>query len=181
MGKELIEIRIRSKKIFDGEILKLYLDEVRLPNGRKATREKVSHKGAVGIVPVTDKEHVILVRQYRYPVGEVTIEIPAGKIDRGEAPEICATRELAEEVGAVRGKLALLSSFYTTPGFCDEILHLFLATGFTRSENDLDDDEFLDIIDIDINTAVQWIGSGKIKDSKTIIGILMARDFLKNG
>ena len=98
-----------------------------------------------------------------------------------EVPEICARREMAEEVGAVGGRLVLLSSFYTTPGFCDELLHLFLATGFKRSENNLDEDEFLDILEIKISDAVQWINSGKIKDSKTIIGILMAWNFLNNG
>ena len=180
MSKKLFEEKIYSKKIFDGEILKLYFDEVRLPNGKKATREKVSHPGAVGIVPVTDSREVLLVKQYRYPVEDITIEIPAGKIDGNEAPEICARRELAEEVGAVGGKLKLLSSFYTTPGFCDEVLHLFLATGFKRSENNLDDDEFLDIVDIEMETAMYWVNSGKIKDSKTIIGILMAWNFLNN-
>ena len=141
----------------------------------------MSHPGAVGIVPVTTNRKVLLVQQYRYPVDEITIEIPAGKIDGREAPEICARREMAEEVGAVGGNLKLLSSFYTTPGFCDEILHLFLATGFKRSDNKLDDDEFLDILEIDMLTSVQWINSGKVKDSKTIIGILMAQNFLDNG
>jgi ADP-ribose pyrophosphatase len=181
MNRGLAEEKISSKKIFDGEILKLFFDEVKLPNGKIATREKVSHPGAVAIAPVTDSRKILLVKQYRYPVDRVTIEIPAGKIDGREAPEKCARREMAEEVGAVGGKLKLLSSFYTTPGYCDEVLHLFLATGFQRAENNLDEDEFLEILEIDMSTAVQWINSGKINDSKTIIGILMAWNFLNNG
>jgi ADP-ribose pyrophosphatase len=181
LDKKLSEQKIKSEKLFDGQILKLYFDQVRLPNGKTATREKISHPGAVGIVPVTDNGCVLLVRQYRYPVDDITIEIPAGKIDKKEEPEKCARRELAEEVGAVKGDLKLLSSFYTTPGFCDEILHLYIATGFKMSENNLDEDEFLDIVSIKLDEAVKWIIKGKIKDSKTIIGIFMAMNFLNNG
>jgi ADP-ribose pyrophosphatase len=180
LDKKLSEQKIRSEKLFDGQILKLYFDHVRLPNGKTATREKISHPGAVGIVPVTDDGNVLLVRQYRYPVNDITIEIPAGKIDKQEEPEKCAKRELAEEVGAVNGNLKLLSSFYTTPGFCDEILHLYIATGFEISDNNLDEDEFLDIVSIKLDEAVKWIIEGRIKDSKTIIGILMALNFLNN-
>lgn len=181
MDKNLSEQQIKSEKIFDGQILKLFFDQVRLPNGKTATREKISHPGAVGMVPVTDDGNVLLVRQYRYPVDDITIEIPAGKIDKHEVPEKCARRELAEEVGAVNGDLKLLSSFYTTPGFCDEVLHLYIATGFKISDNNLDEDEFLDIVSIKLYEAAKWIMEGKIKDSKTIIGILMAINFLNNG
>jgi len=181
LDKRLFEEKIDSKKLFDGDILKLYFDQVRLPNGNTATREKVSHPGAVGIVPVTDEGKLLLVRQYRYPVNDITIEIPAGKLDKGETPGVCARRELAEEVGAINGELKLLSTFYTTPGFSDEILHLFMATSFKRSENDLDDDEFLDVMEVEIKDAVNWIKEGTIKDSKTIIGILMVSALMNNG
>ena len=181
MDKKLAEQQISSKKIFEGHILKLFIDHVKLPNGKNATREKISHPGAVGIVPVTDDGNILLVRQYRYPVDDITIEIPAGKIDSQEEPEKCARRELAEEVGAINGDLKLLSSFYTTPGFCDEILHLYIATGFKVSDNNLDEDEFLDIISINLKEAVKWITDGRIMDSKTIIGILMAMNILNNG
>jgi ADP-ribose pyrophosphatase len=181
LDKKLSEKQIKSEKLFDGKILKLYFDQVRLPNGKTATREKISHPGAVGIVPITDDGNVLLVRQYRYPVDDITIEIPAGKIDKKEEPEKCARRELAEEVGAINGDLKLLSSFYTTPGFCDEVLHLYIATGFNMSQNNLDEDEFLDIVSVKHEEAVKWIMEGKIKDSKTIIGILMAMNFLNNG
>jgi len=181
LNKKLFEEKISSSKIFNGEILKFYFDKVRLPNGNIATREKISHPGAVGIVPITKDNRVLLVRQYRYPINDITVEIPAGKIDEGESPKLCARRELAEEVGAVDGKMKSLLSFYTSPGFCDELLHLFLATGFNQVKNDLDDNEFLDILDIGLETAQNWINEGKIKDSKTIIGILMAGNFLQNG
>jgi len=174
----LFEEKINSKKIFNGQIVGLYFDNVKLPNGKTATREKVTHPGAVAIVPVTDDNKIILVRQYRYPVNNITIEIPAGKLDRGENPSGCAQRELEEEVGAVNGKLIHLSTFYTTPGFCDEVLHLYLATGFKRIDNNLDDDEFLEIIEPEAEEALSWIKSGEIKDSKTIIGILMAKDYI---
>lgn len=181
MDKKLFEEKISSKQIFSGEILGLLFDKVKLPNGKTASREKITHPGAVAIVPVIDGDELLLVRQYRYPVNDTTIEIPAGKLDKGELPENCAKRELAEEVGAVNGDISLLTSFYTTPGFCDEILHLFIATNFTIADNSPDEDEFLDIIRIKIKTALSWIKEGKIKDSKTIIGILMARDQLDDG
>jgi len=181
LDKKLFEEKISSKQIFSGEILGLLFDKVKLPNGKTASREKITHPGAVAIVPVIDGDELLLVRQYRYPVNDTTIEIPAGKLDKGELPENCAKRELAEEVGAVNGDISLLTSFYTTPGFCDEILHLFIATNFTIADNSPDEDEFLDIIRIKIKTALSWIKEGKIKDSKTIIGILMARDQLDDG
>lgn len=181
MDKRLYEEKISSRKIFSGKILGLSYDKVRLPNGKTASREKITHPGAVAVVAITDEYEVLLVRQYRYPINNITIEIPAGKLDKDELPENCAKRELAEEVGAIDGKLQLLSSFYTTPGFCNEVLHLFIATDFKISTNNLDEDEFLDIIKIKMETALLWIKEGKIKDSKTIIGILMARDLLSDG
>jgi len=178
LDNRLFEKKIASRQIFSGDIVSLYYDKVKLPNGRIVTREKITHPGAVGIVPVTGDNKIILVKQYRYPIEEVTIEIPAGKLDKGELPSTCAQRELKEEVGAVGGKLILLSSFYTTPGFCNEVLHLYLVMDFKRTANSLDDDEFLEIIEPGLEEAMIWIRDGLIKDSKTIIGVLMARDYL---
>jgi ADP-ribose pyrophosphatase len=175
---ELYEKKIRSKKIFSGKIIRLYFDEVMLPNKKTAKREKVSHPGAVGIVPVNKKGDVVLVEQFRYPVGAALLEIPAGKLDKGENPRDCAERELHEEVGAVGGRLIHLVTFYTSPGFADEILYLYLALDFERKENKLDDDEFLHVYEVDLEKTVSFIKKGKIKDAKTIIGILMARDYL---
>ncbi|MBN2073708.1 MAG: NUDIX hydrolase [Actinobacteria bacterium] len=178
MNSKMFEEKKSSREIFKGEILGLYFDRVKLPDGKTAYREKVTHPGAVAIVPVSNDGKVILVRQYRYPVEEITIEIPAGKIDRNEDPEDCAKRELAEEIGAVNVKLTHLSSFYTTPGFCNEILHLFIATDFKKTGNNPEEDEFLEVIETSLGEALSLIENGEIKDAKTIIGILMARDYI---
>jgi ADP-ribose pyrophosphatase len=178
MSKRLFEKQIETKEIFKGKILGLYYDKVILPNEKIATREKVTHPGAVGIIPVTNDEKIILVKQYRYPVSEVTLEIPAGKLDRDEKPIATAERELKEEVGIINAELMLLSSFYTTPGFCDELLYLYLAKNFEITGNDLDDDEFLEIVNISLDDSLDLVKDGSIKDAKTIIGIIMAKDHL---
>jgi len=181
MSKELFEKKISSKEIFKGEIIKLYLDKVKLPNEKIATREKVSHPGAVGIVPVNKENKIFLVRQFRYPVSEILMEIPAGKIDKNEKPLECARRELKEEIGAVGGKLIHLITFYSSPGFCDEIMHLYLAVGFVKEKNNLEDDEFLQVVELRMEDAFSFIKSGKIKDAKTIIGILFAQYYFSEG
>lgn len=153
-SKELSEKKISSREIFNGEILKLHLDRVKLPNGKVATREKVSHPGAVGIIPVNEKGSIFVVKQFRYPIKKILIEIPAGKIDRGETPDECARRELEEETGAVGGKLIHLISFYSSPGFCDEIMHLYIGLDFKKKDNNLDEDEFLQIIELKMEDAL---------------------------
>ncbi len=178
MDKDLYEKKISSKEIFKGEIIELYLDKVKLPNNRTATREKVSHPGAVGVVPLDEKGNISLVKQFRYPIGKVLMEIPAGKLDKGEIPLDCARRELKEEIGAVGGKLIHLASYYSSPGFCDEIMHLYLAVNFVKKENNPEDDEFLQIVELKMEEVLSFMKSGKLKDAKTIIGILLARDYL---
>lgn len=180
MIENLEEKTVSTKKIFDGKIIKLFYDKVMLPNNKIATREKVWHPGAVAIVPVTEENEVLLIKQFRYPVKEVLIEIPAGKLDNCETPMDCAKRELREEVGAIEGKLIHMSSFHTTPGFSSEFLHLYLAINFKRKQNNPDDDEFLQIIKIPLKVAVNWVFEGKIKDAKSIIGILMTNTYFKN-
>ena len=178
MKKKLFEKKISSKKIFGGKIIELYVDEVELQNNKVVTREKVSHPGAVGIVPLSKEGKIILVKQFRYPTGGVLLEIPAGKMGKNENAADCARRELKEEIGAAGGKLMHLSTFYTSPGFCDEILYLYLATDFERKENNLEEDEFLDVIELKMKDALTYVKNGKIKDAKTIIGILLSRDYL---
>jgi ADP-ribose pyrophosphatase len=180
MNDEFEEKLISSKKVFDGKILKLFFDNVKLPNNKIATREKVWHPGAVAIIPITQDNDVILIKQYRYPVEETLIEIPAGKLDKNENPLECAKRELKEEVGAVDGDLIHLSSFYTTPGFSNEYLHLYLAINFNNKQNSPDDDEFLKIIKVPLLECLKWVKEGKIKDAKSIIGILLANDYINN-
>lgn len=178
MKKKLFEKKISSKKIFGGKIIELYVDEVELQNNKVVTREKVSHPGAVGIVPLSKEGKIILVKQFRYPTGGVLLEIPAGKMGKNENAADCARRELKEEIGAAGGKLMHLSTFYTSPGFCDEILYLYLATDFERKENNLEEDEFLDVIELKMKDALTYVKNGKIKDAKTIIGIILSRDYL---
>jgi len=178
MKKKLFEKRISSKKIFGGKIIELHVDEVELQNNKVVTREKVTHPGAVGIVPLNKEGKIILVKQFRYPTGSVLLEIPAGKMGKNENAADCARRELKEEIGASGGRLIHLSTFYTSPGFCDEILYLYLAIDFERKENNLDEDEFLDVVELRMKDTLTYIKNGKIKDAKTIIGILLSRDYL---
>ncbi|MBN1298851.1 MAG: NUDIX hydrolase [Actinobacteria bacterium] len=176
---ELAEKKLNSSLIFEGSILKLYFDEVKLPNGKTATREKVSHPGAVAVVPVNKNNEVILVKQYRYPIEDVLIEIPAGKLDKNEPTHICAERELHEEAGAVDGKLDHLLTIYTSPGFSDEKMEIYIATGFKEKDNKPDHDEFLSIIKVSMKKCIDMISKGEITDAKTIIGILSAKEYLK--
>jgi len=178
MNKKLFEIKISSEKIFKGKIVELYVDKVKLPNNKIVTREKVTHPGAVCIVPITKEGKIMLVKQFRYPTDSTLLEIPAGKLGSGEDPRNCAARELKEEIGAEGGRLIHLADFYTSPGFCDELMYLYLALGFEKKENNLEDDEFLEVFELKLEDAHSFIGSGKIKDAKTIIGILLARDYL---
>lgn len=178
MEEKLYEEKISSKKIFKGEILSLYFDKVKLPNGKTATREKVEHPGAVAVVPINKKRQVILIKQYRYPVEKDLIEIPAGKLDRSEPPLECAKRELKEEAGISGKNFDLLATIYTSPGFSNELMYIYLVTDFLEEENNPDHDEFLQILKIDLNECIKMIEEGAICDAKSIIGILMARDRL---
>lgn len=171
---DLKEQLIESQTVFEGKILKVRLDRVLLPNGREATREVVGHPGAVAIVPVTDDDKVILVRQYRYPVGKIMLEIPAGKLDKGEKPEACALRELEEETGFVANSLEKLTSYYTAPGFTDEILHVFLARDLEQKEQNLDADEFIGVEYYSRDELKVLLADDTVKDAKTLIGLLLA-------
>lgn len=170
LHEELIE----TKTVFTGKVLKMRYDTVRLPNGREATREVVEHPGAVAVVPVTDEGKVVLVRQYRYPVKEVLLEIPAGKLDKGEKPEICAHRELEEETGFKAGKMEHLATFYTGPGFTDEIMYLYLARDLTVTEQCLDEDEFLAVGHYTADEIKSLLAEKKVNDAKTLVGLMMA-------
>jgi len=179
MDKNLYEEKVSSQEIFKGKILKLYFDKVKLPNNRITTREKIEHPGAVSIVPINKENEVILVKQYRYPVGIVLIEIPAGKLDDKEPPIECAMRELREEVGGHGGNFIHLAQIFTSPGFSDEKMDIYLVQNFEEKENNLDDDEFLQVIKIKLEDCLKMIKNGEINDAKSIIGILLARDYLE--
>ena len=162
-----------TSPIFAGKILKLRVDTVKLPNGREATREVIEHAPAVAIVPITDDGQVVFVRQYRYPVGEVLLEVPAGKLDDGELPHECASRELEEETGFTARSMEEVGAFYTTPGFSNELMHLFIARGLSRHAPRPDEDEFISTELIPIERALDMAKSGQIRDAKTLAGLLM--------
>jgi len=165
------EERIGGEVLFKGRLLRMERDTVRLPNGLQASREVVRHPGAVGIIALKD-QHVLLVRQYRYAIAQKTLEIPAGKLDPQEPPLDCAGRELREETG-YRGTMEHISTFYTTPGFTDEVMHLFLARDLVWDPLNPDDDEFIEVERIPWDVAVQRAQQNEFKDAKTILGILL--------
>ncbi|NQS74994.1 MAG: NUDIX hydrolase [Peptococcaceae bacterium] len=173
------ELMTSSNTIYRGKIVNLRVDEVSLPNGKTSRREVVEHAGAVAIVPINEKRELLLVRQYRYAAGMVLLEIPAGKLEPGEDYEACAGRELTEETGYVAGKLKHMISFYSTPGFTNEQIHLFLATQLTLKKQNLDEDEFIEVETVGLEQAQEMVMSGAICDAKSIAGILAAPNFLE--
>lgn len=167
----LEERKLSSEQVYSGKILSLRVDKVVLPDGREGQREVVDYSGAVAIVPVTAEREVILVRQFRYAVGETLLEIPAGKIESGEEPEECAKRELLEETGFRANKIERLCTIFTTPGFTTEKIHLFLASELTCERQALDADEFIDVLTVPFDKAVEMILNGEIRDAKSAVGI----------
>lgn len=168
---KLEEEFVREETVFQGRMLKIQRDTVRLPNGMETTRELVRHPGAVAVLPFKGEE-LLLVRQYRYPIGQITLEIPAGKLDAGEEPLKCAERELREETG-YRGTLEYLGTFYTTPGFTDEVMHLYKATDLVWDPLTADDDEFLNVESLPWSEAKEKALTFGFDDGKTILGILL--------
>lgn len=166
------EKTINSENIFNGKILKLRVDEVMLSNGDKTTREIVEHNGAVAIIPLIDEERMFLVKQFRKAIEKELIELPAGKIEKEEDPKECALRELEEEIGYKAGHIQKLLSIYTSPGFSNEIIHIYVAGDLKKTKINRDDDELMDIIEVSINEAKNMMDEGKIMDAKTITGIL---------
>jgi len=180
----LKERAVEKRRGYAGKAINFSVDRVRLPNGREAIREYTDHPGAAAVVPFTADGKVVLVRQFRYPVGRVTVELPAGKLDGGESPRVCAKRELREETGYTAGRFRRLLTFWPAAAFSNECLYIFVADRLKRGRIQLDKDEFLDVIRVHFKEALEWIASGKIKDSKTIIGLqacaLTGREGKKN-
>jgi len=176
----LEEKKLSSKKIFQGKLINLFLDHVKLPNGETSTREWVDHPGAVCIVPILPSGEICLIRQYRYGPRQEFIEIPAGKIDKGEKPLDCARRELSEEIGYAAKKLTFLTKIYPAIGFSNEMMWMYLGENLNKTERNLDQDEFLELVPVTIQQAFDWVKSGRISDVKTIIGILWVHQ-LMNG
>ena len=175
---ELFEKKLSSRQIFDGVVVKLFVDRVELPNGQTSVREIVRHPGAVCVVPVTDEGEVIMVRQFRYAFGQVLLEIPAGKTEPGEDPLLAAMRELEEETGTVAEKIEHIGELYTTVAIIDEKIQMYLATGLSYKNAHPDEDEFLEVVKLPLDTLVNMVMNGEIKDSKTQVALLKAHKIL---
>lgn len=170
-----------TEQIYRGHVVSLRVDQVTLASGRPATREVVEHQGAVAIAAVDDQGRIAMVRQYRHPVAMELDELPAGKLERGEDPLAAARRELEEETGQVADSWDLLADFFTTPGFSDERMRLYLARDLRPGRMHLDDDEELEAFWVDLKKAVELALDGQYRDGKTIAGILAAAGRLGGG
>jgi ADP-ribose pyrophosphatase len=165
---------LSSEPVFEGRVIKVFVDDVRLPDGRTVRWERVAHPGAVGMVPLLPDGRVLMVRQYRNAVGGELLEIPAGKLDRDETPEACAMRELVEEVGHTAGELVKLAEFYNSPGYADEYFYLFLALDLSPREGQPEPDEFLRVERCGLDQLLKMVSKGLVTDAKSIVGITLA-------
>jgi ADP-ribose pyrophosphatase len=177
--------RISSRPVHDGHIVKLSVDTVRFPDGSKGELEMIRHSGAAAVLPVlsdvnADDPQILLIRQYRYASDGFMLEVPAGRPDApGEDWEVCARRELEEETGLIAGRLTFMTTIFTTPGFTDEQIHLYMATDCTTTgHGKLDHDEFIEPVTLTMSDALARIRDGGITDGKTIITLLYAAGFL---
>lgn len=168
-----------SKEIFKGKVITVHHDEVTLENGKTAMREVVYHNGGVCVLPLLSNGDVLFVKQFRYPYREEVLELPAGKLEKGEEPLLSAQRELLEEVGATAQEFTSLGKLYPSPGYCSEIISMYLARDLEFSSQKLDEDEFLDVVKIPLEKAVQMVLSGEITDAKTQAALLKAHIILK--
>ncbi|RDY24829.1 NUDIX hydrolase [Romboutsia maritimum] len=172
------EKTISSDRIYNGKVVNLKIDTVEIPNQGYQKREIVEHGGAVGILAITEEGKVVLVKQFRKPIEKVIWEIPAGKLEIGENPKDCAMRELKEETGYTAQNMKLIHKFFTSAGFSNEKIYIYLATGLEAGEDKLDDDEFLDVYEIELEEAYNMIIKNEIEDAKTSIGLLLAKEII---
>jgi len=169
---DLTEKPVKQKYIYNGKIVNLRVDDALLPDGTTALREVVEHPGGVCVAALTDNEELLFVEQFRYPYFENTLELPAGKLEYGEDPFEAGKRELKEETGATASHYEDLGKLYPTPGYCGEIIHMYLATELDFGEQQLDEDEFLEVKRIPLKTAFKMVMNNEIRDSKTQVGIV---------
>lgn len=182
MKEEITPGRIKSVRVYTGKIISLDVDTVRFPDGSTGELEMLRHPGASAVVPFLSDPHgddpqVLMIRQYRYAADGYLYEIPAGRLDPGEDPRDCATRELKEETGCTAEQMEYLTTMLTTPGFTDEKIHLYMATGLIAGQTKHEADEFLDLHPIALSKALGMIRSGEIRDGKTALGLLFAAGF----
>lgn len=178
--KKFEEKTIQSNRLYEGKIINLKVDDVSLPNGKTSKRELIEHPGAVAVIAITSENKIIMVEQYRKALERSLVEIPAGKLEKGEAPEFTAMRELEEETGYTADKLELIQSFSTSPGFADEVVHLYFAVGLKKSTNGaaLDEDEFVELMEVSLEEAEEMVRNQRIYDAKTAFAVLWAKERL---
>ncbi|WP_227935072.1 NUDIX domain-containing protein [Alkalihalobacillus deserti] len=167
----LYEKTTKTTEVYKGRVIELQIEEVELPNGKTSTREVVKHPGAVAVIPITKEGNIVLVRQYRKALDKVIVEIPAGKLEQGEDPLHSAKRELEEETGYKTEKLDFIISFYTSPGFADELIYMYFTDTLKKGFSQTDDDEFLDVLEVNLEEAEQMIKDQVIHDAKTAFAI----------
>lgn len=170
---DLAEHVLAEEVAWEGKIFSVDRLRVGLPDGREAIRDVVRHRGAVAVVALTNDGCICLVRQYRTALGRVTVEIPAGKLDPGEDPLTCARRELLEETGMEAEQMAYLTTIASSDGFCDELIHIYMATGLTFTQSDPDADEFINVDLVELSELVDTVLDGRIEDAKTVVGALI--------
>ncbi|MBU0672700.1 MAG: NUDIX hydrolase [Candidatus Margulisbacteria bacterium] len=176
---DLGEKRIKTKRLYKGTLIGLRRDTVELPNGKTSTREIVEHPGAVAVVAITKEDELVLIRQFRTPTKEILLEVPAGVPKKGEAGEVCAARELQEETGFHAKKVKKVWEGFASPGYSDELIRFYLAQDMVKIKQNLDEDEFVEVNLIDVETCMDLLKLGKIRDNKTMIGIMIADLYLK--
>lgn len=177
--KNLIETTKSSKEVYKGKLLHVYYDEVNLPNGAISSREWIKHPGACAVVPIFENNDVMLIDQFRYPPKELFMEVPAGKIDQGETVDRTAERELLEETGLIADSLINIGHFYPAIGYANEIIHIYVAQGLSQTNENTDEDEFVQQRRIPFQKAIEMVHSGEINDGKTICCLLRAQHYLK--
>jgi ADP-ribose pyrophosphatase len=174
--------QVATRREYTGRVINLDIDQVRFPNGKVGELEMIRHSGASAVLPFLgdpagEDPTILLIRQYRYAADGFIYEIPAGRLEPGEPPEQCAVRELREETGCTAAKMERLYTMYTTPGFTDEKIHLFVATGLERGESALEQDEFVEVVPTTMSAALRLIKDGTINDAKTALSILYVAGF----
>lgn len=171
----LEEKTLSSEQKFDGKVVKLFVDQVELEDASHAVREVIKHSGGVCVVPINEQNEIYMVRQFRYPFSQVLTEIPAGKLEPGEDHRECGIRELKEEIGAVAGRFEYLGCLYPTVAYDTEIIHMYLARELSFGDQSLDEDEFIDVVKMPFEQAVQLVYENKLPDAKTQLAILKAK------